>query len=79
MLIALVLVGTRLLGPYLAHVYGGGRSPGDRAFLPLERALYRLGGIDPEREQRWHVARRSAVGCGGKRPCCNARPDTVPQ
>ena len=54
-LIALVLVGTRLLGPYLAHVYGGGRAPGDRVFLPVERALYRFGGVDPGREQQWPV------------------------
>ena len=52
-LIALVLVGTRLLGPYLAQVYGGGRAPGDRVFLPVERALYRFGGVDPGREQQW--------------------------
>ena len=54
-LVALVLVGTRLLGPYLAQVYGGGRAPGDRVFLPVERALYRFGGVDPGREQQWPV------------------------
>src|SRR5829696_896573 len=54
-LIALVLIGTRLLGPYLAQVYGGGRAPGEPVFLPVERALYRFGGVDPGREQQWPV------------------------
>ncbi len=52
-LVALVLAGTRLLGPYLARVYGDGPAPGDRIFGPVERLLYRLGGIDPRREQPW--------------------------
>ena len=53
MLVALVFAGTRLLGPYLARVYGDGAAPGDRVFGPVERFLYRLGGIDPQREQPW--------------------------
>ena len=52
-LVALVVAGTRLLGPYLARVYGDGPAPGDRVFAPVERLLYRLGGIDPRREQPW--------------------------
>ena len=32
----LIVVGTRLLGPYLARVCGGA-APGDRVFLPVER------------------------------------------
>ena len=52
-LIALVFAGTRLLGPYLARVYGDGPAPGDRFFGPVERLFYRLGGIDSKREQPW--------------------------
>jgi potassium-transporting ATPase potassium-binding subunit len=52
-LVALLLAGTRLLGAYLARVYGDGPAPGDRVFAPVERLLYRLGGIDPRREQPW--------------------------
>jgi K+-transporting ATPase ATPase A chain len=52
-LIALVALGTRLLGPYLAGVFGSGRAPGDRVFLPLERLIYRVCGVDERREQRW--------------------------
>jgi K+-transporting ATPase ATPase A chain len=36
-------------------VLGGGPTPGDRVFLPVERALYRLAGVDPGREQPWNV------------------------
>jgi K+-transporting ATPase ATPase A chain len=54
-LIGLLLVSTPLLGAYLAKVYGGGRAPGDRFFVPLERTVYRLCRVDPDREQRWTV------------------------
>ena len=54
-LLGLVFLSTPLLGAYIARVFGGGGAPGDRVFLPVERALYRLGGVDPEREQPWQV------------------------
>ncbi|MDQ1516056.1 MAG: potassium-transporting ATPase potassium-binding subunit [Actinomycetota bacterium] len=55
-LVAAVVVSTRLLGPYLAKVYGDERrAPGDRIFLPVERAIYRACRVDPDREQRWTV------------------------
>jgi K+-transporting ATPase ATPase A chain len=52
-LLAVLLLTTRLLGPYLAAVFGEGRAPGDRLFLPLERGVYRICGVDPRREQVW--------------------------
>jgi potassium-transporting ATPase potassium-binding subunit len=54
-LIALLAISTPLLGRYLAKVFGGGKAPGDRIFGPVERVIYRAGGIDPDREQRWTV------------------------
>jgi K+-transporting ATPase ATPase A chain len=104
-LIVLILVGTRVLGPYIAAIFtmpadeaaaaersttssalhrsaaaevhaaestGDGavavavetptpppptrrRAPGDRFFLPVERLVYRVCGIDESREQRWSV------------------------
>ncbi len=30
-------------------------APGDRLFLPVERGIYRLYRVDPDREQRWSV------------------------
>ncbi|HSC91576.1 MAG TPA: potassium-transporting ATPase subunit KdpA, partial [Gaiellaceae bacterium] len=63
-LVAIVVASTRLLGPYLARVYAGGPAPGDRAFLPVERLLYRAGGIDAAREQSWPVYARSLLAFG---------------
>jgi K+-transporting ATPase ATPase A chain len=54
-LVALLLVTTRVLGAYIAGVFGGGRAPGDRVFLPVERVIYRVCGVDPTREQTWAV------------------------
>jgi K+-transporting ATPase ATPase A chain len=54
-MIAVVLVTSPLLGRYLAAVYANGKAPGDRVFLPVERACYRICRVDPESEQRWTV------------------------
>lgn len=59
-LVVLLAVTVPPLGRYLAAVLGDpdvegepGPAPGDRAFRPVERAIYRLGRIDPSAEQRW--------------------------
>lgn len=54
-MIVLLGVSVPLLGTYIAKVFGGGRAPGDRFFGPIERVVYRLGGVDPEREQKWTI------------------------
>ena len=54
-LVGALVVTAPLLGVYLARVLGGGAAPGDRFFLPVERALYRMAGVDPGREQPWNV------------------------
>ena len=55
-LVALLAVSVPLLGNYMAKVYGEERrAPGDRFFLPVERFIYRLCGVDSEREQRWNI------------------------
>ena len=47
-LIAFIVVGTRLLGPYIAGIFSVGvdapekRPLGDRFFWPVERLIYRL-------------------------------------
>ena len=63
-LLGLVLVSTPLLGAYMARVFGANAAPGDRVFLPVERVLYRLGGVDPEREQPWNVYALSLLAFG---------------
>jgi K+-transporting ATPase ATPase A chain len=60
-LIALIGVTAPLLGRYIAHVYEGGPSPLDRVFGPLERLIYRIMRVDPEREQRWNVYALSVI------------------
>ncbi len=52
-LVIALAVTVPFLGRYLASVFGGGAAPGDRVFGPVERILYRLTGVDAEREQRW--------------------------
>jgi potassium-transporting ATPase potassium-binding subunit len=52
------------LGAYMARVYDGGGAPGDRLLLPIERAVFRLLGVDPAREQRWSGYARSVVALG---------------
>jgi K+-transporting ATPase ATPase A chain len=51
----LIAISTPLLGNYMAAVYGNGKAPGDRFFLPIERFWYRLCRIDPRSEQRWRT------------------------
>nr|BBH95771.1 potassium-transporting ATPase potassium-binding subunit [Thermogemmatispora argillosa] len=51
--LALVLILTKPLGLYMTRVFNGERTWLSPVLVPLERFLYRLCGIDPEREQRW--------------------------
>jgi K+-transporting ATPase ATPase A chain len=65
-LIIAVLFTAPLGARYLSGVFGAkemGRStsPGDRIFLPFERLVYRLCGIDDEREQRWSAYAMSVL------------------
>jgi K+-transporting ATPase ATPase A chain len=53
-LFALVIFAiTKPLGLYMFQVFEGERQPLPRVFSPLERALYRLCGVDPGREHGW--------------------------
>ncbi len=50
---ALVVALTPLVGAYLFRVFEGERQPLPRVLGPVERGLYRLGGIDARKEQTW--------------------------
>ncbi len=52
-LVVFTALTTVVLGRYMASVYGDGKAPGDRFFLPIERFFYRICGIDSTVEQRW--------------------------
>lgn len=54
-LILLLAISTPILGNYMAKVYSGDRVFGDRLALPVERAFYRLSGVDPDGEQGWRT------------------------
>ena len=52
-LVVLLAISTPLLGSYMAKVFQNKKAPGDRFFLPIERLIYRVTGVNPESEQRW--------------------------
>jgi K+-transporting ATPase ATPase A chain len=63
LVIVLLAISTPLLGSYMAKVYGDKqKAPGDRFFLPLERSIYRVCGVDPNSEQRWTAYALSLIG-----------------
>jgi K+-transporting ATPase ATPase A chain len=49
----LLTVGSVPLGAYLARVYQGQARLASRVVGPLERAFYRLAGVDPEHDMSW--------------------------
>jgi potassium-transporting ATPase potassium-binding subunit len=53
-----------LLARYLAAVFGGGRAPGDRVLLPVERLVYRALRVDPDAQQDWGHYALSVLGFG---------------
>ncbi|MFN7955909.1 MAG: potassium-transporting ATPase subunit KdpA, partial [bacterium] len=48
-----ILVVTKPLGIYMFRVFEGERQPLPRILGPIERALYKLCGVDPAHEQSW--------------------------
>jgi K+-transporting ATPase ATPase A chain len=52
---------TPVLGSYMARLYTGDRVALMRVFGPVERLLYRMLRVDPEREQDWKAYARSLI------------------
>jgi K+-transporting ATPase ATPase A chain len=76
-LVLAVIVTARVLGPYLARVLSPEPVREDRAFLPIERLVYRVLGVDPSREQNdegpagklvGRERERGRAAGGGRRP-----------
>lgn len=63
-LIAVLAATAPPLGRYLAAIYTGGKAPGDRVFLPVERLIYRLARVDAGQEQRWTTYAFAVLGFG---------------
>ena len=58
LLLLLLAVTVGPLGRYMARVYTATDdtpAPGERIFGPIDRSIYRLARVDPNREQRWNV------------------------
>ena len=72
-LIVLVVAATPPLGSYMAKVFGGGKAPGDRLFNPVERILYKLTGVDPEREQPSRCWPSASYRCSSSTGCSAPR------
>ncbi len=53
LLVALCALTARPLGHYLVRVYAGEATGMQRLLGPLERAIYRTGRIDPQRDMSW--------------------------
>ena len=50
---AAIVAVTKPLGVYMFRVFEGERQPFPRVLGRFERLLYRLSGVDPEKEQNW--------------------------
>jgi len=61
---AVTAVAAPLLGKYLAATFKGGRAPGDRVFLPVERLVYRTLGVDPEASWTWRAYALAVLAFG---------------
>jgi K+-transporting ATPase ATPase A chain len=61
LIIVVLAVLVPVTGRYLAAVYDAEHAPGDRGFAGVERAVYRLCGIDASSEQRWTGYLRSLL------------------
>ena len=53
LLLAGLIAITRPLGAYMAKVFQGERTWLSRQLAPIEKAIYRVCGIDPSVEQAW--------------------------
>ena len=62
LLIVILLV--RPVGAYLARVFAGERTWLDPALRPVERAMYRLAGVDPGDEMDWKRYAGCFIGFG---------------
>jgi len=63
--LALVVAAAYPIGVYMADVFGNRRTFLTPICGPIERALYRLAGVEPDIEQKWHEYAIAMVLFGG--------------
>ena len=51
--VAVLLLLTRPMGAYMSRVFGREKTLLDPALRPIENAVYRVCGVDPDREMKW--------------------------
>ena len=49
------------VGRYLVCVFNGQPTWLDRGLRPVERAIYRIAGVNPQQEMGWQADRKSVV------------------
>ena len=63
--LALTTAAAYPIGAYMADVFDNRRTFLTQIVSPIERALYRLAGVDPDIEQKWHEYAIAMVLFGG--------------
>jgi K+-transporting ATPase ATPase A chain len=56
-----VFILTKPIGIYMFRIFEGNRQPLPRFFVPIERWMYRLCGVDPKEQQTWQAYTRSLM------------------
>ena len=63
--LALTIAGAYPIGAYMADLFDNRRTFLSPIVGPIERALYRLAGIEPDVEQKWHEYAIAMIAFGG--------------
>ena len=59
--VAITIATSIPIGRYMARVFTGARTWLDPVFLPIERLVLRLSGVDPNEQQDWKAYSRSLL------------------
>ena len=71
LLFGLVLACVKPLGSYMARVFQGEPTFLDPVLVPVERAIYQICGVKPEREQHWTTYTIAMLLCNVADCCCS--------
>lgn len=58
---AAILICAPILGKYIYKVFSGDKMKIDFVFNPIENSIYKISGIDKNKEQRWQIYARSVI------------------
>ncbi len=63
-IVVVTAIAAPLLGRYLAATFRGAKAPGGRIFLPIERLVYRVTGVDPDTSWSWRAYALAVLAFG---------------